>query len=88
MSGAASKAVPRSVRLASVWAVFRTPKGLALSGRGQGHVFCARRPRMAPPHSADPARVEWFGPASAGRFSKHPYRRFHLISAKIMLDVG
>jgi hypothetical protein len=26
-----------------------TPKGLALSGRGQGHDFCARRPRVASP---------------------------------------
>ncbi len=47
MSGAASKAVPRNVRLASLPAAVATPKGLKLSSRGQGHAFGARRPRTA-----------------------------------------
>ena len=25
-----------------------TPQGLTLNSRGQGHAFCARRPRIAP----------------------------------------
>ena len=47
MSGAAWKAVPRIVRFASMPAAVGTPKGLRLSSRGQGHAFCARRPRVA-----------------------------------------
>jgi hypothetical protein len=46
MSGAASKAVRRQVRYTSLPAVARTPQGLTLNSRGQGHVFCARRPRI------------------------------------------
>ena len=47
-------AVPQSgitpaARFPSLPAAAATPKGLALSSRGQGHAFCARRPRMASP---------------------------------------
>src|SRR5208283_1519961 len=51
MSGAASKAVPRNVRFASLPAAVGIPKGLPLSSRGQGHAFGARRPRIAPLHN-------------------------------------
>jgi len=47
ISGAASKAVARNVRLASMPEAVRTPKGLKLSSRGQGHAFCGPRPRIA-----------------------------------------
>ena len=47
MSRAVWKAVPRDIRFTSMPAAFETPKGWALSSRGQGHAFCARRPRIA-----------------------------------------
>jgi len=51
-----------------------TPKGLKLSSRGQGHGFCARRPRMRPPiHLADPEGVEPFGPFRAGSIFNAPF---------------
>jgi len=87
MSRAASNAVPCSVRFASVPAAVGTPKGLTVSSRGQGHVSCARRPRIASlPYFADPEGVERFGPAridcrSGSRTAPTsiiPIRRFHL----------
>ena len=72
MSGAASKAVSRNLRLASLPAAVGTPKGLTLRSRGQGHAFCARRPRIASTPFTDPEGVERFGPARAERFSSAP----------------
>ena len=67
MSRAASNAVPCSVRFASVPAAVGTPKGLTVSSRGQGHVSCARRPRIASlPYFTDPEGVELFGRARIG----------------------
>jgi hypothetical protein len=49
ISGAASKVVCRNVRWVFMPVALGTPKGLTLSSRGQGHAFCARRPRIASP---------------------------------------
>jgi hypothetical protein len=79
MSGAASKAVVRNVRFASMPEAVRTPKGLKLSSRGQGHAFCARRPRIASlPILPTLQGSNGSAPPGPRGFHRHRYRRFHL----------
>ena len=46
MNGAASNAVPLKVRFAPMRAGLGSPQWLTMTSRGQGHAFCARRPRL------------------------------------------
>jgi len=79
MGGAASKAVARNVRLASMAEAVRTPKGLELSSRGQGHTFCARRPRIASlPILPTLQGSNGLAPPGPRGFQRDRYRRFHL----------
>ena len=79
MSGAALKAVPPEIRFASIPAAGGTPKGLTLSSRGQGHAFCARRPRVAPlPILPTLKGSDSSAPPGPRGFHRHQYRRFHL----------
>ena len=57
----------------------RTPKGLKLSSRGQGHAFCARRPRIASlPIFPTLKGSNGSAPPGPRGFHRHRYRRFHL----------
>jgi hypothetical protein len=49
MNGVPQSGITRIPGLPSLRAAVKTPEGLKLSSRGQGHGFGARRPRMAPP---------------------------------------
>ena len=79
MSGAASKAVDRHVRYASLPDATRTPQGFTLNSRGQGHAFGARRPRIASP-TADPTLKgsnQGAAPPGPTAFYLHRNRGFH-----------
>ena len=79
MSGAASKAVARNVRFASMPKAVRTPKGLKLSSRGQRHAFCACRPRIASlPILPTLQGSNGSAPPGPRGFQTHRHRRFHL----------
>jgi len=87
MSGAASKAVHQTVRFAPMPAAIGTPKGLPLSSRGEGHAFCARRPRIASlpilptlkgAKGPAPVRIACRGGSRTAPTSIIPIRTFHL----------